>query len=652
MIKTGMVRVATATPKIKVADIEYNQVEILKIVKEANTKKAAFVLLPELTITGYTAGDLLHQPLLYRKQIESLFEIAKKSAKYDITTILGCYVKHRNFLFNCAAVIKGGQILGIVPKTMLPNQAEFDEMRWFDYGSANYPEDGFINLEGQQIPFGPIIFDDEENDISYGIEICRDIWTTISPSSFLAIAGAHIIFTPSASTEAAGKAMQRRHILSALSQKNTCGYVYTSSGIGESTTDGVFSGHRMIIENGLILAESPRFERFSSLTYSEIDTDRIKAERARNRNLQACNEEYLMNFEPIRVSVPPIRQVGWDQKLLRKYAPNPWLPVGTAAADEFCEDTFCIQAAGLARRMAHIGVQKALLGVSGGLDSTMALLVACEACRLQGLPSSNVIAITLPGFGTTDHTHDNALTMMQELGVDMREISIKDAVLKHFEDIGHDPSIRDLTYENAQARERTQILMDVAGKEGALMVGTGDLSEIALGWCTYNGDHMAMYGVNGSLPKTYLPFVIHHVQETRYAKNAVLRRTLQSVIDTPISPELLPPDESGHIAQKTEDKVGPYVLHDFFIYHMILSGWEPKKMLFIATQAFDGIFDEETIRKWLITFYRRFFAAQFKRNCAPDCPKATCISFSSRGDLHMPSDAIGKLWIQELEENK
>ncbi len=650
MSNTGMVRVAAATPLIRVADIEFNKSEILKVIHEANEHNAAFVVLPELTITGYTVGDLLHQPFLYEKQLEALLSIMEDTSALDITAILGCYIRHRDFLFNCAAVIRGGEILGIVPKTMLPNQSEFTEMRWFDHGSANYPTDNSICLRGQQVPFGSIIFDDEVNGISFGVEICRDIWTSVSPGSFLCNAGAHIIFNASASTEQAGKAMQRRLMLSTLAQKNCCGYVYVSSGVGESTTDGVLSGHRLIIDSGNILCESPRFERETSIDYSEIDVARIRYDRIHNRNNTTVNEEFYPACEPIHITVKPLKTVGFDQKLIRKYAPNPWLPVGTAFADDYCEDVINIQSAGLAKRMEHIGAKKTLLGVSGGLDSTMALLVACEAHKLLGLPASNVIAVTLPGFGTSDRTYENAISMMKELGVDLREISIKEAVLKHFEDIGHDRNIHDLTYENAQARERTQILMDLAGKEGALMVGTGDLSEIALGWCTYNGDHMSMYSVNGTLPKTMLPFIIRHVQKTRYAESPKLAATLNSVIDTPISPELLPPDESGKIAQKTEDKVGPYVLHDFFIFHMILSGWEPRKMVYMAVQAFDGIFDEAAIRKWLRTFYYRFFASQFKRNCAPDGPKATAISFSSRGDLHMPSDVVGKLWIKEMDE--
>ncbi len=649
MKNTGLVRVASATPRIKLGDIDYNKNEIIKTISEASGKGAAVILMPELTITGYTAADMLHQPLFYEKQLDALFEIAESVKSSNAAVILGCYIRYQNFLYNCAAVLHEGEIWGFVPKTMLPNQAEFTEMRWFDSGSTGFPADGLITLRGKEIPFGSIVFDDIQNDISFGIEICRDIWTPISPSSFLCLAGAHIIFTPAASTEASGKAAQRRAVLSAISQKNSCGYVYASSGIGESTTDGVFSGHRLIIECGSIIAESKRFEQETSVIYSEIDVDRIKFDRIHNRNNIACLHEFSQQFEPLHVNIPPISTLSFKDKLHRKFAPNPWIPAGTPAAVEYCSDIFNIQVAGLARRMQHIGLKKTILGVSGGLDSTMALLVACEAHKILGLPVSDVIAVTLPGFGTSDHTHDNAITMMKELGVDMREISIKNAVLQHFEDIGHDKDVHDLTYENSQARERTQILMDISNKENALMLGTGDLSEIALGWCTFNGDHMAMYGVNGSVPKTLLPFVIRYVADTRYADRPVLVNTLESVINTPISPELLPPDTSGNIAQKTEDKVGPYVLHDFFIFHMMLSGWEPCKMLYLACNAFEGIFDKATIKKWLITFYRRFFSAQFKRNCAPDCPKATVLSLASRGDLHMPSDMTGKLWIEELE---
>ena len=649
MNSSGMVRIACATPRIKLGDIEFNKKAIWDTADAAAKNGAAVVLMPELTITGYSAGDMLHQSFFYEKQLDGLFDIAEHLKGSNIFVILGCYVQHRSFLFNCAALIHDGEVLGLVPKTMLPNQAEFNEMRWFDCGSDAYPEDGYLSIRGRDIPFGPIVFDDTENEISFGVEICRDIWTPVNPSSYLCLAGAHIIFTPAASTELAGKAAQRRAVLSALSQKNSCGYVYSSSGLGESTTDGVFAGHGLIIECGGVLAESSRFNPETEIIYSEIDVARIKFDRIKNRNNTACIREYPPAFDIIHVNIPALTMVSYGDKLFRKYAPNPWIPVGTPAAVEYCKDVFSIQSTALARRMEHIGHKKTLLGVSGGLDSTMALLVACEAHRLLGLPVSDVIAVTLPGFGTSDHTHDNAVTMMKELGVDMREISIKKAVTQHFEDIGHDMNTHDVTYENSQARERTQILMDLANQENALMLGTGDLSEIALGWCTYNGDHMAMYGVNGSVPKTLLPFVIRYVADTRYADKPVLVNTLESVINTPISPELLPPDTSGNIAQKTEDKVGPYVLHDFFIFHLVLSGWDPRKMLFLACNAFDGIFDEATIKKWLITFYKRFFSSQFKRNCAPDGPKATAVSLSSRGDLRMPSDMNGKLWIQELE---
>ncbi len=647
MLNTGMVRICAAAPAVRPGDVNFNKLEILKLINEAEQKHCGFILLPELCITGYSVGDLLHQSFLYEAQVDALFDIAEATKDMKICIILGCYIRSGSFLFNCAAVIQDGMIQGIVPKTMLPNQAEFLEMRWFDQGSANLPEEKQIFLKGHYIWFGNIVFCDEDNDLSFGIEICRDIWTAMSPSSFLSVAGAHIIFTPSASTESAGKASQRRAVLSALAQKSNCGYVYASCGIGESSTGSVFSGHRLIIEGGAILAENERFERTSDAIYSEIDVERLRFDRIRNRNIQACNEEYLASYDVLRVAVPSLRMVEFGEKLIRKYAPNPWILAGTRAADEYCADVFSIQAAGLARRMEHIGLKRTVIGVSGGLDSTMALMVACEAHRLLGLPMKDIIAITLPGFGTSDHTHDNAITMMKELGVTMREISIKEAVLQHFSDIGHNPEIRDLTYENSQARERTQILMDVASKENALMVGTGDLSEIALGWCTFNGDHMAFYGVNGSLPKTLLPYVLTYVMNTRYTDKPKLQETIQSVIDTPISPELLPPDKDGKISQKTEDKIGPYVLHDFFIYHTVLSGWAPAKLLYIAEQAFEGIFKRDYIAKWQRTFYQRFFTQQFKRNCAPDCPKATQFSFD---EWHMPSDVYSAQWLAEMDK--
>lgn len=649
MFSTGMIKIGAATPTVKVADVEHNKTEIIRMIGEAEKEKAGIIAFPELTVSSYTVGDLMHQHLLYEKQLRALTDIAGATEGLAVACIVGFYLRVRDRLYNCAAFIQNGKVRGVVPKTFTPNTYEFCEIRWFAEGTSMELMPREVLIGGEKVPFGNLLFTDTESDIKLGIEICRDMWCSLNPGTFLALAGAHIIFNISASNETVGKAANRRAVVKEQSRKNFCAYLLTSSGVTESTTDLVFSGHHIIAECGTVLAENERYERTSTVTYSEIDVDKIKFDRGHGFNMPECADAYARGQEPREVVLEPLRTVACEEALSRKYEQNPLLPKDAQAAYECCKDIFSIQSAALAKRMEHVGVGKTLLGISGGLDSTLALMVAAEAHRLLGLPASNIITVTMPGFGTTDHTHDNAVSMMKLLGTDMREISIKEAVLQHFGDIGHDKDVHDLTYENAQARERTQILMDMAGKEGALMVGTGDLSEIALGWCTYNGDHMAMYGVNGGVTKTMIPHVLDYVMKTRYQDKPELQKTIQSVIDTPISPELLPPTEGGDIAQKTEDKVGPYALHDFFIYHTLAAGMRPAKLFWLAKQAFAGVYTDEVIKKWLRTFYQRFFSQQFKRNCAPDCPKAMVISLSSKGDWHMPSDACSALWTEEVD---
>ncbi len=661
MNKIGLVRAAAVTPVLRVANPEFNTNEIIKCVKEADKNGAGLILFPELCISGYTCGDLFYQEFLYSKSMEGLKRIADATKKLSAVVIVGFYMRLENNLFNCAALMQDGIIKGVVPKMFLPNYKEFYEARWFAAGNRISDSIKSVRLFGYDIPFGHIIFHDEENDLNLGIEVCEDLWVPITPGAFLALNGAHIILNPSASNETVAKSDYRRDLVSMDSARNICGYVYASSGVHESTTDLVFGGHNLIAENGNLLAESALFERKSNIIYGDIDFERIKFERTYGQNFEESTSAYCSRIDITRVPLSSVRLLDTNKdKLLRKYEKNPFVPSDPATADQRCREIFSIQAAGLAKRMEHTRSKKAVVGISGGLDSTLALLVCAETFKLIGKDPKDIIAVTMPGFGTTGKTYNNAQTIMKLLGADVREIPIRDAVLQHFKDISHDPGQHDVTYENSQARERTQILMDVANKEGGLVVGTGDLSEVALGWSTYNGDHMSMYGVNASVPKTLVRFVIKWVMDHRLSgpgeekdyslDNKLLRKTLQDIMDTPISPELLPPDESGEIAQKTEDTVGPYILHDFFMFYTIRFGMSPKKLLFIAKSTFAGEYSEEFIKKWLTVFYRRFFSQQFKRSCTPDGPKVGSVSLSPRGDWRMPSDADPAVWLKELED--
>lgn len=660
MNKIGLVRAAAVTPVIRVANPEFNTDEIIKCAKEAAKNGAGIILFPELCITAYTCGDLFYQEFLYNKSMEGLKKITDATEKLSAIVVVGFYMRLDNNLFNCAALIQGGKIRGIVPKMFLPNYKEFYEARWFASGIRISEKVKTVRLFGYDIPFGHLIFEDEENDFKLGIEVCEDLWVPITPGSNLALNGAQIILNPSASNETVAKSDYRRSLVSLESARNICGYVYTSSGVHESTTDLVFGGHKIIAENGINLAESPLFERESSILYGDIDYERIKFERAYSQNFEGFTAAFGSRIDYTKVQLSPIRVLDTHKDTLKRhYQKNPFVPSDPATIDQRCREIFSIQSAGLAKRMEHTHSKKAVVGISGGLDSTLALLVCAETYKLIGKDPKDIIAVTMPGFGTTGKTYNNAQTIMKLLGADMREISIREAVTQHFNDIKHDISLHDVTFENSQARERTQILMDIANKEGGLVVGTGDLSEVALGWSTYNGDHMSMYGVNTSVPKTLVRFVIKWVMDNRLSgpneekdfslDNELLRQTLQNIMDTPISPELLPPDAAGEIAQKTEDTVGPYILHDFFMYYTIRFGMSPKKLLYIAKTTFADEYTEEFIKKWLTVFYSRFFSQQFKRSCIPDGPKVGSVSLSPRGDWRMPSDADSSEWLKELE---
>lgn len=641
-MKHGFVRVAAAVPGIRVADCGYNTQNIIKMIKKADSSGVQIIVFPELSITAYTCGDLFHQHTLIKGAEEQLALIAEATRAIDIVAIAGMPVRAENQLFNCAVVVGKGKVLGAVPKSYIPGYKEFYEERWFASGIG--VKNNSTILCGQNVPFGTdLIFEAEgRQEVSFGIEICEDLWVPVPPSSWQAVSGAALLFNLSASNDLIGKYEYRKELVRQQSGKCIAGYVYTSSGIDESTTDVVFGGHAIIAENGGIRAESKRFLRDEQLVVSDIDIQWLNNDRLKNTSFMTGAP--AASFRKIPFTLKQTEEV---EKLIRYIDAHPFVPSDPDIRDRRCEEIFDIQTSGLAKRLSHTGMKTAVIGISGGLDSTLALLVTAKTFDMLGIPRSNILAITMPGFGTTDITYANALQLMKSMDVTIREINIKDACLQHFKDIGHDPAIHDVTYENVQARERTQILMDLANKMGGLVIGTGDLSELALGWSTYNGDHMSMYAVNCSIPKTLVKYLVQWV-----ADNVVDDSTgevLLKVLDTPISPELLPPDPNGKICQKTEDIVGPYELHDFFLYHMVRYGAPPSKVLFLAKQAFAGVYDAETIRKWLKAFYRRFFSQQFKRSCLPDGPKVGTISLSPRGDWRMPSDASAKLWLDELE---
>jgi NAD+ synthase (glutamine-hydrolysing) len=637
----GLVRVAAAVPELKVADCEFNSKSIIQLIKKAESLDVQFIVFPELSITAYTCGDLFHQQVLLNEAANCLNTVLEETKNTGIIAVVGIPVNVDNQMFNCGVVMQGGQILGVVPKTYIPGYKEFYEERWFASGlkALNH----VIVLCGQEVPFGTDLLFEAVNfpGCCFGVEICEDLWVPIPPSSYQAVGGATLLFNLSASNEIVGKSDYRKELLKQQSGKCIAGYVYASSGIYESTTDVVFSGHAMIAENGGILAESERFSYDEQLILSEIDIEKLRNDRFKNTSFMEA--EFSKKIRKVQFKVKEV-----NLEVLKRYIdPAPFVPSNNSIRYERCKEIFEIQTSGLGKRLKHTGIKRVVLGISGGLDSTLALLVVAKTYEKLGIASENITAITMPGFGTTNETYNNAMELMKSLKVEIREVDIRPACIQHFKDIGHDAGIHDVTYENVQARERTQILMDVANKLNGLVIGTGDLSELALGWCTYNGDHMSMYSVNCGVPKTLVRFLVQWV-----AENVVEVKTgelLKKILDTPISPELLPPDPKGEIKQKTEDIVGPYELHDFFLYHMIRYGASPSKILYLARQAFKGRYCEETIKSWLRVFLKRFFSQQFKRSCLPDGPKVGTISLSPRGDWRMPSDAEVRVWIKELD---
>lgn len=644
-MKYGFVNVAAAVPVVKVADVDYNVQQVEGLIAQAEGRKVEVIVFPELCITGYSCQDLFKEQLLLDRAEQGILMLLDFTRKLDIISIIGVPVIINGLLYNCAVVLQGGTILGVVPKTYLPNYAEFYEKRWFASAQNLNPTDIYFAGSSIHVSAEPQVFVTSDG-MKFGVEICEDVWAPIPPSNNLAVAGADIIFNLSASNELIGKHHYLKSLLAQQSARTMSGYVYASSGFGESTQDVVYGGNAMIFENGKLLVEGSRFSFQPQIQMSQIDVEKLRAERRQNTTF--INAQRGAQVREIQAKLISPR----DFVLLRDIDPHPFIPK-EENMQASCEEILNIQVAGLAKRLYHINGTKAVIGISGGLDSTLALLVTVKAFDKLDLDRKGIIGITMPGFGTTDRTHNNAVKLMETLGVTIREINIAKAVTQHFEDIGQNPNIHDVTYENSQARERTQILMDVANKENAIVVGTGDLSELALGWATYNGDHMSMYGVNAGVPKTLIRYLVS------YVAGEMATDTLLDIIDTPISPELIPADEQGNIKQKTEDLVGPYELHDFFIYYFLRYGFSPKKIFFLAQRAFctpspakDKVefYDEETVKKWLKTFCRRFFTQQFKRSCLPDGPKVGSVSLSPRGDWRMPSDASYALWMKECEE--
>ncbi|MBO7191565.1 MAG: NAD(+) synthase [Elusimicrobiaceae bacterium] len=638
MDKYGFLKVAAAVPAVQVANPVFNAAQAEKLLREAVKERVELVVFPELSLTAYTCGDLFLKPALVSAAEAALADLLVRTCQLKIVFIVGLPVRAGNVLLNAAVVCCGGEILGVVPKTYLPNSGEFYEQRWF--ASALDWNGDEVELCGQLVPAGTdLLF--EVAGANVGVEICEDVWATLPPSSFAALQGADVICNLSASDALVGKHAYVRQLVAQQSARCRCGYIYTSCGLGESTTDVVFDGNALIYENGTLLVHSQRFSTQAQLVSTEIDVARLRTERAANstfRTDSACE-----TAEPYRVIESGLPSAQKPFALTRAVEPLPFVAQGENL-EENCREIFNIQVAGLATRLTAAHAKTAVIGISGGLDSTLALLVTVRAFDKLGWARKNIIGVTMPGFGTTDRTYQNALALMKNLGITWREVDIKKACLQHFKDIGHDEKIKNAAYENAQARERTQILMDLANSTGGLVIGTGDLSELALGWATYNGDHMSMYGVNAGVPKTLVRSLVAWVSAQ---EKVAVKRVLQDVLATPISPELLPA-QKGKIAQKTEELVGPYELHDFFLYHFVRNGFGPAKILYLAQYAFKGKFTTPVIKKWLAVFFRRFFAQQFKRSCLPDGPKVGSVGLSPRGDWRMPSDATAQIWLDEL----
>ena len=634
-MKNGFVKVAAATPDIRVADVEFNTQNIINAMEEAQKNGAKILVFPELCVTGYTCSDLFDHSVLLKASRKALLEIAENTNDKDMLVFVGAPLEVNGKLYNVATAMNQGEIIGFTTKTFLPNYGEFYEMRQFTPGPQTVRE---ITFEGKKIPFGPQILFQAEGmeELVVAAEICEDVWSPIPPSIQAALEGATVIVNCSASDETIGKDTYRRALISGQSARLISGYIYANAGEGESTTDLVFGGHNIIAENGTVLKESSRY--VNEIIYSELDLQRITGERRKNTTFQPLDEETL-----VRV---PFTIEETKTFLTRTFPKKPFVPSDEQTRAQRCEEILTIQAMGLKKRLAHTNARTAVVGISGGLDSTLALLVTARAFDMLGRDKKDIIAVTMPCFGTTDRTYQNACEMSKKVGATLIEVPIADAVNVHFRDIGHDPEDHSVTYENCQARERTQVLMDIANKTWGMVIGTGDLSELALGWATYNGDHMSMYGVNASVPKTLVRHLVKYAADD--TKDEALKNVLYDVLDTPVSPELLPPKD-GDIAQKTEDLVGPYELHDFFLYFMLRFGYEPSKIFRIACMTFDGEYDKETIFKWLETFCRRFFSQQFKRSCLPDGPKVGTVALSPRGDWRMPSDACVAVWMKDLE---
>lgn len=640
MKELGFIRVGAIVNKLALANPLKNTEVIIKEIKKAETLGVSIVTTPELSLTGYTCGDLFLQEQLLDDSIKALEQVLNETKDIDIISILGMPLRHDNQLFNCAAVITKGKILGVIPKTYIPNYQEFYEARWFSSSKELITEE--IEILGQLVPITTnILFQDKTlKEATFGIEICEDLWTVNPPSNNHALAGATMIFNLSSSNELIGKQEYRKSLVSSQSARTISAYIYASSGVMESTSDILFGGASMIYENGSILAENKRFELESNIITADIDVLKLANDRIKNRSFMKNTnlEEYKIIKLDIKDNI---------KELNREYKEYPFVPSNELERNKRCEEIIEIQSTALARRLIQVGNPKCVIGMSGGLDSTLAFLVIVKAYEKLKRNPKDIIGITMPGFGTTDRTYQNSIDLVKEYGGTLKEISIKDAALLHMKDIGLPETDRSITYENIQARERTQILMDVANMENGLVIGTGDLSELALGWCTYNGDHMSMYAVNTSIPKTLVRYLVAWIKDTTDGKK---KEVLQDILDTPISPELLPPDEAGNILQKTESSIGPYVLHDFYLYHFLRYGATPKKIYTLAKHTFKNSFSKEEIKKWLKVFIRRFFTQQFKRNCIPDGVKVGSISLSPRGDLRMPSDASMEAWLKELDQ--
>lgn len=634
-MKHGYIRVAAATPDVKVADPQFNRENIVRLIREGIERNAKIMVFPELCLTAYTCADLFGQDALLTKAKEELKVIVKETEGSDLLAFIGLPWERDGKLYNTAAAVQNGRVLGLIPKTNLPNYSEFYELRYFEPGNK---KPVMVSWEGYEIPMGTdLLFACQDiPGLVIGTEICEDAWVPNPPSIRHAVAGATVIVNCSASDETTGKDLYRRSLITGHSASLVCGYIYANAGEGESTQDLVFGGQNLIAENGLLLAESKRFG--NETIYADMDLERLIHERRRMTTFPAADRENYL--------VIPFAMEQVELDLKRRIDPRPFVPDGEAERNRRCEEILSIQAMGLKKRLAHTGCQDVVIGISGGLDSTLALLVTARAFDMLEIPRNRIHAITMPCFGTTDRTYQNACILTEKLEAELTEVNIREAVSIHFRDIGHDPDQHDVTYENSQARERTQILMDLANRFGGLVIGTGDMSELALGWATYNGDHMSMYGVNASVPKTLVRHLVRYYADT--CEEEALKEVLMDVLDTPVSPELLPPKD-GEIAQKTEDLVGPYELHDFYLYQILRFGTRPSKVYRMALAAFDKQYEPEVILKWLKVFYKRFFSQQFKRSCMPDGPKVGSVAVSPRGDLRMPSDAVSRLWLLELD---